>query len=85
MAYGEPMLHAASELYDPMASLPDRPPLRRSFNSLTAGASLRRNGSSLARQATAAEGKSAHLLFTANTEEPSSRMVAVTRYLPAKL
>src|SRR6266513_3067312 len=58
--------------------------LTRSFSSLTAGARRRRNGSSLARHATAAEGKVAHLLFAANLDEPSVRTVPVTRYFPAK-
>src|SRR5438309_11825680 len=68
-----------------MALLPVLPALRRSFSSLTAGMSRRRNGSSLARHATAAEGKTAHLLFAANLEEPSARTVPVTKYFPARL
>src|SRR5437763_1887439 len=45
-----------------MALLPVLPALKRSFSSLTAGMSRRRNGSSLARHATAAEGKTNHVV-----------------------
>src|ERR1051325_8110726 len=68
-----------------MASLPDWPAENRSFSSFTIGAILWKNGSSLTRHATAAHGKVAHLLFTANLEEPSVRRGPVTRYLPGKL
>src|SRR2546430_11621830 len=85
IAEGAPTFHAAGDGYVGMALLPVLPALRRSFSSLTAGMSRRRNGSSLRRHATAAEGKTAHLLFAANLEEPSARPVPVTRYFPARL
>src|SRR5438132_12887017 len=68
-----------------MALLPVLPALRRSFSSLTAGLSRRRNGSSLRRHAAAAEGKTAHLLFAANLEEPSAPAVPVTGDFAARL